>query len=78
MPSTVIRRFAYDPGAHRLVIEFLSGRRYAYFDVPPRVYEEMCRARSRGSYFNRRIRDHFAFADMDGAAGRGHDRHRNT
>ena len=65
MPSTVIRRFRYDPEEQRLVVDFLSGRRYAYFGVPPDVYEGMQRARSRGSFFNTQVRDRFRFARLD-------------
>jgi lysyl-tRNA synthetase class 2 len=60
MPSTVIRSFRYDPEARELHITFVSGRRYAYADVPAEVAEEMRLAFSKGSFFNRRIRDHFA------------------
>jgi len=66
MPSTVIRRFHYDATGHRLIVEFLSGRRYAYFDVPPDVYAAMRGAQSRGSFFNRCVRDHYAYARLDG------------
>ena len=61
MPSSVIRAFDYDPDAHRLDIEFVSGRRYSYLDVPERVARGMRAAPSKGAYFNRRIRDRFAF-----------------
>ncbi|MEZ0243225.1 MAG: KTSC domain-containing protein [Sphingomonas sp.] len=61
MPSTVIRAFAYDPDEHRLDVEFVTGKRYSYHDVPERVAQGMRDAFSKGSYFNRRIRDHFAF-----------------
>ena len=74
MPSTVIRRFAYDPDTGRLVIEFLSGRRYAYYDVPLHVYEQLCKARSRGSCFNRSIRDHYPFTMLDDAVAPAHNR----
>jgi KTSC domain len=61
MPSTVIRAFDYDPGEQRLDVEFVTGRRYSYHDVPERVAKGMREAFSKGSYFNRRIRDHFRF-----------------
>jgi lysyl-tRNA synthetase class 2 len=60
MPSTVIRSFRYDPEARELHVTFVSGRRYAYADVPAEVAEQMRLAFSKGSFFNRRIRDHFA------------------
>jgi lysyl-tRNA synthetase class 2 len=56
----VIRSFRYDPEARELHVTFVSGRRYVYADVPAEVAEEMRLAFSKGSFFNRRIRDHFA------------------
>lgn len=66
MPSSVIRRFDYDPAEQRLDIEFVTGRLYSYHDVPARIVSAMRRATSRGRYFNRHIRDHFAFTRRDG------------
>jgi len=61
MPSSVIRHFDYDDAAHRLDIQFVTGRRYSYHDVPARIVAAMRAARSQGQFFNARIRDHFAF-----------------
>ena len=63
MPSSVIRRWEYDEADQRLDVTFVSGKRYSYHEVPPRVAQEMREAFSKGSYFNRRIRDHFAFTE---------------
>lgn len=65
MPSSVIRAFDYDAAARRLEIEFVSGRRYSYFDVPESEVTALRRSASKGGYFNRRIRDHYAFAEQD-------------
>jgi hypothetical protein len=59
MPSTVIRRFVYDTGKRELWIEFVSGRRYVYEEVPESVAETLRSAFSKGIYFNSRIRDRF-------------------
>lgn len=59
MPSSVIRAFAYDPAAERLDILFVSGRRYAYHQVPPEVAAGLETAASKGSYFNAQVRDRF-------------------
>ena len=64
MPSTVIRRFQYDASRRRLEIEFVSGRRYTYHDVPARVAQAMRAASSKGGYFNRCIRDHYPFTRL--------------
>jgi hypothetical protein len=63
MPSKVIRSFAYDRDDRRLDVVFVSGRRYSYHEVPAELAEEMKRAFAKGEFFNRRIRDRFAFTD---------------
>jgi len=64
MPSSVIRNYAYDPDTRELRITFVSGRRYVYFDVPPEKFSAFTHAPSRGSFFNREIRDIFAFHEL--------------
>ena len=68
MPSTVIRRFMYLPEARELTVEFVSGRRYVYSDLPPEEVEAFRSAFSKGSYFNRHIRDHFPFRELEETA----------
>ena len=68
MPSAVIRSFRYDADARELHVTFVSGRRYAYRDVPPDLAEGLRLAFAKGAYFNRHIRDCFSFtagADAD-------------
>lgn len=64
MPSSVIRRFSYAADVRELTIEFVSGRRYIYSDMPPDEVESMRGASSKGSYFNRKIRDRYAFREL--------------
>ena len=59
MPSSVIRRFAYDPAGEALWVEFVSGRRYVYSQVPQETADTFRAAFAKGVYFNTRIRDHF-------------------
>ena len=61
MPSTVIRSFQYAADRGELLIEFQSGRRYVYLDVPEPVYAAMKRAFAKGEFFNSRIRNHYRF-----------------
>jgi hypothetical protein len=69
MPSTVIHSFDYDPGRRELRITFQSGRIYRYLDVPEEIPAAMRAERSKGSYFNRKIRGAFAFVvEHHGAA----------
>lgn len=64
MPSSVIRHWHYDDAERRLDILFVSGRRYSYHQVPPGIAAGMQAALSKGSYFNRHIRDHFPFTEQ--------------
>jgi hypothetical protein len=59
VPSTVIRRFTYSAERHELLVEFVTGRRYAYADVPEEEAERMRGAFAKGVYFNRHIRGHY-------------------
>ena len=64
MPSTVIRRFDYAPELQELTVEFVTGRRYAYSDVPQEAVDAMRAAFAKGSYFNRHIRDRYAYREL--------------
>lgn len=59
MPSSVIRGFDYSPETRQLTVEFVTGRRYLYSDVPLEEAEAMRAAFSKGAYFNKRIRDRY-------------------
>ena len=65
MPSSVIRSYHYDPVQRRLELQFVSGRRYRYHDVPEEVYREMRTAFSTGEFFNEHIRDQFQFTRVN-------------
>ncbi|MDP9128186.1 MAG: KTSC domain-containing protein [Pseudomonadota bacterium] len=65
MPSRVIKSFHYDPGRQELHITFQSGHRYVYSAVPPAKVQDLKAAYSRGGYFQREIRDHFAYRRAD-------------
>ena len=59
MPSSVIRSYRYDPAQRRLELQFVSGRRYRYHDVPEETYQRMREAFSKGQFFNAHIRDRY-------------------
>ena len=72
MPSAVIKAWAYDAQAQVLTITFVSGRAYAYQDVPADVAEGLRLAFAKGEYFNKAIRDRFeAVPAGEGATGAG-------
>lgn len=64
MPSTVIAGFDYDAEHARLTVKFTTGRVYEYFAVPSAAAEAFRLAFSKGTYFNRHIRDHFPFREI--------------
>lgn len=48
----------------RVKVTFVSGRLYVYEDVPADVAAAFSQARSKGSFFNREIRDRYAYRDI--------------
>jgi hypothetical protein len=57
--SKAIARFAYDPDAKRLLIDFKTGGVYAYQEVPRAVFAGFRAAQSKGQFFQTAIRDRF-------------------
>lgn len=66
MPSSVIEAAYYDPDRELLDILFTTGRRYLYHRVPPHEAERLRAARSKGRYFNARIRDRYEYTEVAG------------
>lgn len=64
MPSTVIRSVDYRPAERELLVCFVTGRCYTYFDVPPEEVNAMRAAFSKGRYFNLHIRDRYEFREL--------------
>jgi len=69
MPSTVIRRFDYVPGRRELIVEFVTGRRYVYLDVPEAEAAAMRAAFAKGRYFNAHIRDRYRHRALTESGG---------
>lgn len=65
MPSTVINSYTYDSTGAILTIQFVSGRRYAYENVPPSLFEAFNNSFAKGQYYNRHIRGKFPFHTID-------------
>ena len=65
MPSTVIRRFDYSPERRELTVEFTTGRRYVYSNVPSEAAEALRSSFAKGVHFNRHIRGRFAWRELD-------------
>jgi KTSC domain len=64
MPSTVIRAFAYDSETRELTVTFVTGRIYAYLAVPADVYDDFATAFSKGTFFNKHIRDAYEYREI--------------
>jgi KTSC domain len=64
MPSTAIRHFFYDSTKRELRVIFVTGRHYAYADVPSDVFDAFKTAESRGTFFNHEIRDRYACREV--------------
>ena len=62
--STAIREIDYRPEKQELYIEFTTGRKCIYLDVPAFVYRGFCNANSIGVYFNCHIRDYYDFREL--------------
>lgn len=58
--SSTIARHAYDPATQTMSVWFVSsGRRYDYAGVPEAEYDAFTRAFSKGTWFNRFIKDKY-------------------
>jgi hypothetical protein len=64
MPSTVIRDHKYDDEARALCIEFVSGKIYEYEQVPASVYLGLSSAFSKGTFFNKFIKDRYRYREI--------------
>ena len=62
--ESVIRRFVYDQSERQLWVEFTTGRRYVYSDVPEEVASTFRSAFAKGIYFNTRIRDRYPHREI--------------
>lgn len=58
--STAVLRAEYDQATAVLSLWFAeSGGPYDYYLVPARIFDDLCRASSKGRFFNEHIRDHY-------------------
>jgi hypothetical protein len=62
--STTLAAVSYFPDRHLLELQFRSGAVYQYFDVSLHDYHELLAADSKGTYFNRHIRNRFPYRQV--------------
>ncbi|MHB8789931.1 MAG: KTSC domain-containing protein [Desulfobulbaceae bacterium] len=60
--SSNIAGFCYEEGSQTLTVEFNSGSRYDYYDVPKHIYEGIKAADSKGKYLNVEIKGSYRYA----------------
>jgi len=60
--SSTMAGLCYDKASQTLTVEFNSGSRYNYYDVPQHVYDGMKSADSKGKYFNAEIKSVYRYA----------------
>ena len=62
--SSVIRSVAYDDASRLLEVELNAGHVYRYREVPPFLYEGLLAAKSKGTFFNRKIARRFTYEQL--------------
>ena len=62
--SSNISSATYEPDVEDLTIEFSSGDKYVYRNVPPSTYRGLTIAPSAGAFFHRNIRQRFQYEQV--------------
>lgn len=57
--SSAVKRAEYNPETRRLTLWFPEGHPYDFCRVPQSIYDGLCNARSKGTYYNDHIRDKY-------------------
>lgn len=57
--SSTIRSINYNKKTNLLIVEFKSGGKYEYTDVPQDVFDSLASAPSWGSFFHKNIKGKF-------------------
>lgn len=58
--SSAIRAVGYDRSIRRMRITFEQGHTYDFCEVPHDVYEALMAAPSKGTYYNKYIKDRYS------------------
>jgi hypothetical protein len=65
MPSSVISSYTYNEEKRILTVTFLSGKIYAYKNVPKQVYVKMRGYTSKGRFLNAFIKGFYDFEELN-------------
>ena len=63
MPSTVIKKYSYNPEQMTLTVMFVSGKIYDYFQVPQVIFDGFRSAFAKGVFLNKMIKGKFRFKE---------------
>lgn len=57
--SSNIKTISYEANSQELVVEYLSGHKYAYSNVPQTVLNDLLSSVSKGKYMNQMIKGQY-------------------
>ena len=60
--SSTMNGFGYEAESQVLTVEFKSGGRYNYYDVPDHVFEQMRSSSSRGQFLAQNVKGTYRYA----------------
>lgn len=63
--SSNIAAIGYAPRDRILLVDFLSGSRYQYYDVPIQIFEDFQAAYSKGCFLNETIKGEFSYERLE-------------
>lgn len=63
--SSNLEKIAYDETEKELYVEFKSGNKYSYVNVPRKKFNELMRAESHGAYFSKNIKPNYDYRDWN-------------
>jgi hypothetical protein len=64
--SSMLAAVGYDPTLQALIVLFNSGRAYQYLSVPPKTYQGLMEAASKGRFMLDHVIDHYPYAIFTG------------
>lgn len=62
--STAIQKIGWDKVEEKMLVQFKGSPLYVY-PVQKEVYEEFCKAPSKGRFFQKYIKDNYSFERLD-------------
>ena len=60
--SSNIERFAYDEAGSMLIVDFIKGGTYNYYDVPQAIFDQMTAAPSKGQFLAYNVKGVYRYA----------------